>query len=914
LSQPNAKIEEIIKSSLGPFLKQVKEDGIKLSIEKMLPGFSVDDFLISKIKHSLKLGKKINLGKFGFADIYYRNALIFEPVGLVRLFIKNIYVSNKKILTGLNNCLHQIEQNFLQNEDYIWKKINGVISDLNKISVYKNGSPEDKTFYDLILAILSEHYKYSGSEFPKWFKTDKIGKKEFAGDCLGFISENLFKAFEKIIENVYFDYNVTFDSAVLKFFLNKRTNSGQVSGLFDLFGFNPRLSVENFIKNYTGESFLNGLGEMIFAVVDTIVCGVSPKTVKNNENYFNFTNVFGKDRLSRRFRWFGDKSREEFIEISEDESFEKCIMIRAKKEPVILARPTILNFGALTKYEIENKILYSAEVENLQEDKKYYFKIKRLRRNYAGNFKTCKKSKSINFLVFADSQGMIESDYEVFKDVMSKSIKMILKSSKKRPPDFLVHVGDFVDDGNNENYWDFILDSENWGSFPVFAVAGNHEAKFNPSIDFAGVKNSIFTHFNLDLDCPQEEKGAYYSFECKDALFMVLNTNVQYGLGKRQMLWAEKVLKNSAAKWKIIFTHKSAYSNGPHCNDPDVRFIASDIAKLAAFGGVCMVIGGHDHVYSRSEPACLGKNTSEEEEKNVFSDPDGTIFVTMGTSGVKNYKVSRNPPRKNKLVLDLRMPMFSNVKIYDNTLEFSAYKCEHEKTEIVDKFFIKKNNKSEINRCFVERKIENLPDCPYLSFDDRIHKTIALYNKLSDSEKKNVRNFDKLKKICKSNRTFNDILKSDVAIVCDKGEFLKALKRKNIGVIIINCNEIKFENKLGFKRKIKIERNLFIRGDAKLSLVSFSVKKGITFILGGLIRINNNRRIFSLFPSARAFELQKNSVLVLLEDVNVEQAFGIGPRRAVKAAGGARVYLAGNKEFPPEFIKKDSAEVILDAI
>ena len=49
---------------------------------------------------------------------------------------------------------------------------------------------------------------------------------------------------------------------------------------------------------------------------------------------------------------------------------------------------------------------------------------------------------------------MVHSDYQTFLEMVESAF------SNTPGSDFVVHLGDFVDDGNNEEFWDWILDSE----------------------------------------------------------------------------------------------------------------------------------------------------------------------------------------------------------------------------------------------------------------------------------------------------------------------------------------------------------------------------------------------------------------------------------------------------------------------
>jgi hypothetical protein len=348
---------------------------------------------------------------------------------------------------------------------------------------------------------------------------------------------------------------------------------------------------------------------------------------------------------------------------------------------------------------------------------------------------------------------------------------------------------------------------------------------------------------------------------------------------------------------------------------------ASEISELAAAGGVCLAVGGHEHVYSRSAPMCMGKTTHEEKKINnkheVFENPDGTIFITMGTSGIKNYKVAKNPIHKNDIVIDLKTPMFSKIEIEKDYLKFTAFKYESDNFEIIDEFYIKKNEDIKFDSNLVIKKIKNLPDYPFVSFDTKINHIINIYKKLSVDEKPKVINLSRFNRIYNNNFSLNRISNSNIAVVCTFFEFMSALSDCSVGVIIINCQEIKFGNRFGFKKKIKIERNLMIRGNAKLIFISFLIKKGVVLIIDDTIRIDNNRKIFSIFPAIYTFEMRKNSVLILKGNISLEYNFGIGKRSCIKVTGNnVYIYLKSNnfKKIPSKFVTGKHANVILGIV
>jgi len=152
-------------------------------------------------------------------------------------------------------------------------------------------------------------------------------------------------------------------------------------------------------------------------------------------------------------------------------------------------------------------------------------------------------------------------------------------------PDFVLHTGDFVEDGRIAAQWDtfFEIESDMARRSPLFGAIGNHER------DSA----NYFEAFHL----PGNER--WYSFDYGNAHFMALQVDgyAEYASGSEQYAWLENDLVNSDRAWKIVFFHIPPYSSGRHGSDISVR---DELGPLFAQHGVDLVLNGHDHDYERS--------------------------------------------------------------------------------------------------------------------------------------------------------------------------------------------------------------------------------------------------------------------------------------------------------------------------
>ena len=562
-----------------------------------------------------------------------------------------------------------------------------------------------------------------------------------------------------------------------------------------------------------------------------------------------------------------------------------------------------MNLGTIAKYKIEPIIKYSVSLLNLKPNQRYFFKIRRELKDYKNSFIISDHNKFSNFLVVSDSQGMTKQDYDIFL----KTFDIIFKNFQNS--EFLIHLGDFVDDGSNENYWDFLLNSQIWGQIPVFPLVGNHESKFHPTLKYVGVRNSIINHFNVEIpDQERVDKGIYYSFEKDNCIYIFLNTNFFSGLGEKQILWVDNTLKNSTSKWRLLFIHKSPYSCGPHSNDLDVEIIKREINELCLKFKFDVVFGGHDHVYSRTKPLSFGKATCENIYGNKIVNPSGTIFVTLGPVGVKNYKVSEKIPSSIEVIVPSDNPSFANITISENILHIQVHEisknCE---LKTIDEFYIEKNEEEYKIPEKIKQCINNYPIVPWVYSFDRSSKILNFYNKLNKKDRSSV-DIKKLNIIIKHNLAYKRILDGNISIVFDKNEFLDSLKNSKIRVIIVKSDVIKFENCLGLSRKIIINRDILIKGNSKLKFISFVLKPNVSLYIGEGIIIDNNRKPLSMYPSISSFVLQRNCNLIIRDNVWIEQSYGIGLNKKIINFNGknCKVFIDSEnfKKLPKNFINK----------
>jgi predicted phosphodiesterase len=165
------------------------------------------------------------------------------------------------------------------------------------------------------------------------------------------------------------------------------------------------------------------------------------------------------------------------------------------------------------------------------------------------------------------------------------------------------------------------------------ACLGNHDIRSkngDPQVAYAG--------FNM--------AGRYYSFQEKTVQFFVLDTNVNADW-KNQLVWLEQQLKQSRARWKIVYGHHPIYASGVYGSNPE--FIRTFTPLFQKYG-VPLYINGHEHHYERTQPI------------------NGTTYLITGHGGASLRPVGKN----NWTAYSISRYGFSALEVYRDRIEIKG--------------------------------------------------------------------------------------------------------------------------------------------------------------------------------------------------------------------------------------------------
>jgi hypothetical protein len=145
---------------------------------------------------------------------------------------------------------------------------------------------------------------------------------------------------------------------------------------------------------------------------------------------------------------------------------------------------------------------------------------------------------------------------------------------------------------------------------PFYAATGNHDW---------GLADSPAAEILYSQKSPAWRMPAlYYSFTAGPAQFFALAT---HAMSETQVLWLERELARSTARWKIVYGHHPIYSYGEHGDTPELQRLLLPVLK----NRVQVYIAGHEHLMQDLQPE------------------GGVHFLVAPSAGQKNRVVKTGP-------------------------------------------------------------------------------------------------------------------------------------------------------------------------------------------------------------------------------------------------------------------------------
>jgi hypothetical protein len=232
------------------------------------------------------------------------------------------------------------------------------------------------------------------------------------------------------------------------------------------------------------------------------------------------------------------------------------------------------------------------------------------------NESTNKKDRSIfNFAAVGDWDCTVETE-DTVENIIDQD------------PELVLALGDLSYNGDAGCWLDLIEPIAD----KIKIVIGNHE------VDSQELTEDYMNYFGL--------REQSYSFNHKNMHFLALSTETDYGQDSEQYEFAERDLekysKDPSIDWIIVFYHQHVYGSGPEEEETDFR---ETYHPLFDKYKVDLALQGHNHVYERTHPITFNIDDNDEPivqdyHPNIYKNPNGPIFVTVGTGGANDMTIS----------------------------------------------------------------------------------------------------------------------------------------------------------------------------------------------------------------------------------------------------------------------------------
>ena len=421
------------------------------------------------------------------------------------------------------------------------------------------------------------------------------------------------------------------------------------------------------------------------------------KTIRIN------TTMYGDTKTQRGFTWYTEKKCDSAVQVvaAADYSatgFDKAITFEG------------------TVSEWEGYFCHKVVATGLKKGTTYRYRVGSADRGIwskVGKFVTDDGDKSFSFIAIADVQASSKENFEQAAVVMNKAM------NKSKNAEFVINLGDFVNDCTNEewNWYGEAFEKANT-NLTLVPVVGNHEGNITNKLNVGWFGNM----FNL---LPGEGEangvnGVYYSYDYGNTHFTVLNSNDMYPMTEAQRNWVYNDITTSNAKWKVLLLHRAPYSAGKNINKPDTIAMRDLIIEIVDETGVDLVLSGHDHMYYRTwqvkgDKVCEDTVYVTEKHNGVDTtfavNPDGAVYALPSTAGTKRYGVNENAisincaeacfttrSEKNDKGVETNPNAggcFATVDVDGNYLVYRAYVVNDDtkKVKLVDEYAIKKTKK-----------------------------------------------------------------------------------------------------------------------------------------------------------------------------------------------------------------------------
>ncbi|RIL80757.1 N-acetylmuramoyl-L-alanine amidase [Staphylococcus cohnii] len=389
------------------------------------------------------------------------------------------------------------------------------------------------------------------------------------------------------------------------------------------------------------------------------------KQKQSNDHRYAIMTI-GKDNTEKNLTWYHESDEQGYVEIAE--SNEQGDFSNARRLEGETHKGS--NTKRLLNKDIPKMNYTHATLPHLEENTTYMY---RFFNGVNGEKSTIRRfdtnnNGETNFIAVADPQLGASGDLVADNAGWQNTVNQMAQLNKN--PDFLMSLGDQVNLPWDEKAYSGFIEANGMENFTVVPTLGNHDR----------ANKAYSEHFNL----PNLQNGGKnlassdFYFTHNDTLFVSLNSeSLDYKGHEETMKRAIADTKGQNPKWIVALTHRNPYSAGKHSDKLATKIRRDKFAPLMKKYNVDLVLGGHDHSYSRSH-VMNGKDAQVKWDENgaapqTYSNPNGTIYVTLNSaSGSKFYELDGKKDYAVKSIQD-NQPAYTKVNITKDYIEVLTY-------------------------------------------------------------------------------------------------------------------------------------------------------------------------------------------------------------------------------------------------
>ena len=302
----------------------------------------------------------------------------------------------------------------------------------------------------------------------------------------------------------------------------------------------------------------------------------------------------------------------------------------------------------------KNTLVCGADLNNLEPDTEYIYRVGKSAMSENYTFKTAAGSGTFDFIFMADPQFYSTASAKAWYNNMDTAY------SKNDSIDFSVIVGDVINMGATKSEWDLFFNSGYQQKGMMAATTGNHEYYYKGGVPLDARFYNV--HYNNPDNGSESVKNSSYYFKYNNTLFISIDSEAKTKWAE-QKEWFANVVRNNAATFIVVIMHTSVYGGD---NGSNADYLRSHWLEVFDKYSVDLVLTGHDHIYSRSKKLYNDSVVSD-------SSVRGTYYVIGGVAGDgTKYSAEELDKSKSAKYFDYESA-FNIVTITESTITLKYY-------------------------------------------------------------------------------------------------------------------------------------------------------------------------------------------------------------------------------------------------